>query len=423
MPEVSAELREAYRAFQKKARTNWAELIVSAPAERMKVNGFLVGASNADDDHARRIWQRNQLGVWSTDVHFDMLGLSEGYVCVQGGDSGAVVTYERPEQVITEHDPQRPNTTRAALKVYRDDVEGLDVAYVHVPGLVARVLRPIPVNVDGRENPMVTVAGGWDYASAEIRETGLDSVPIVPFPNYRCLAEFEPHIDLLDRIDWVILQRLVITAAQAFRQRAIKGDLPTIDEAGNPINYAEIFKPGAGALWKLPDSVEMWESAQTSLMDILESVKADLRDLAAVSRTPLPMLMPEGQNQSAEGATFAREGLIFKTQDRLARAGARWSEVMRIALVIEGMPSTTQVETVWSPPELQSLGEKADALSKVGDQIPWRTKMTQIMGFDGDTVDRMAAERAEEMMLASAFAATPTGPTEATPEPPDGDEG
>jgi hypothetical protein len=241
-------------------------------------------------------------------------------------------------------------------------------------------------------------------------------VPIVPFFNQDRRGEFESHVDLLDRINWIVLQRLVITAMQAFRQRATKGDLPESDEAGEPIDYSELFKPGPGALWQLPEGIELWESAQTSLQDVLLSVKDDITHLAAVTRTPISMLMPEGQNQSAEGASFAREGLVFKTEDRIARVDPSWERVMRIALALsEDTDDPPEVNVRWMPAERQSLAERYDALSKAGSDVPWRTKMTSILQFSDAETDRMAAERVSDQLQAAALApVAPTQPGEET---------
>jgi hypothetical protein len=75
------------------------------------------------------------------------------------------------------------------------------------------------------------------------------------------------------------------------------------------------------------------------------------------------------------------------------------------------------------------MAERYDALSKAGTDVPWRTKMTDILGFDGEKVDRMAAQRAEDAMLAATLApptpqpsvptGAPTAPKEAAPTAPD----
>jgi hypothetical protein len=107
--------------------------------------------------------------------------------------------------------------------------------------------------------------------------------------------------------------------------------------------------------------------------------------------------MPEGANQSAQGADYAREGLIFKAQDRINRAGPVWDAVMGAALAIEtGAASPVDdVETQWLPPERRTLAEKADAANKATD-LPWRDRMTNIWQFSADQVDRMEVNREAE---------------------------
>lgn len=59
-------------------------------------------------------------------------------------------------------------------------------------------------------------------------------------------------IDDLDRINLLVLQRVQIAVLQAFRQRAIKGELPEKDAAGNAIDYNVLFSSDPAALWQLP---------------------------------------------------------------------------------------------------------------------------------------------------------------------------
>jgi hypothetical protein len=66
---------------------------------------------------------------------------------------------------------------------------------------------------------------------------GTDLVPVVRFKNRRGVGEYEPHLDLLDRIDNEVFRRIGISAYQAFRQRAAIG-LPNEDEDGQEIDYS-----------------------------------------------------------------------------------------------------------------------------------------------------------------------------------------
>ena len=420
LPEGAEGCREAYRDFQRKARTNFGELVVDAVAERMIVSGFRAGDSATDDDSARQIWKRSAMDVGSGDVIRDMLGVAFGYVMVQLTADGAVMTYECAEQAITERDPLIPHLTRAGLKVYRDEIIGYDVAYLHLPGRVYVYNRDIKSALTSSRADLISgraaslpdkAEGGWTYVKDY--DSGIDVVPLVPFENRKCLGEFETHLDVLDRINWTVLQRLVITALQAYRQRATKGDLPETDENGDTIDYGQMFKPGPGALWQLPEGVDLWESTQAELTGILASSKDDIRDLAAVTRTPMDVLMPDTANQSAQGSENTKEGLIFKADDRIKRAGASFSLAQGIALALEAGDRTprTDVTTVWLPPARTSLADRADAANKASD-LPWRERMARIWQIPEDEIDRMQSERVADALLAASMqppAVTPPG--------------
>lgn len=406
LPEGAEGCRDAYKDFQRKARTNFGELAVEAVTDRLIPSGFALPDSEGDDDTLRAIVKRNRLMIGVADAIRDMVGLSHGYLMVsEESPRRALVTYERPEQTITEQSAYRPDQVRAGLKVYRDEVDGFDVAKLHLPGIVHTYYRELRDD-SGFDRRLIRVQNDWTYAGSE--ETGLRFVPIFPFVNRGGLGEFETHTDVLDRINWDILQRLVITAMQAYRQRATKGDLPPEDEQGNEIDYAEMFKPGPGALWQLPEGVELWESQQVDLTSILAATKDDITHFAAVTRTPMSVMMPDGANQSAEGASFAKEGLVFKAADRRDRANAALTRALGAALAIErGEPDVIDdVEVSWLPVERQSLAERADAATKAQD-LPWRTRMTDIWQFSADRVDDMESERAADA-LNNALSLAPT---------------
>lgn len=415
LPEGATTHRDAYQQFQASARTNFPELVVDALVERMVIAGFAVDGEGTDNDTARAIWRRSRMDAGSADVHRDMAGVGYGYAMAYRAADGRVrISHEPPEFVIVDVDPTNPDDVRAGLKVWRDTTAGVDVAMVHTPGQVTRFQRPAKIqaasqstlyrSADGSFEPSrhggtappftqpSKWAGDWELYSDGL--TGLDRVPIVQMVNRGGLGEFATHTDLLNRINWTVLQRLIISAMQAFRQRAIKGDLPEVDGEGNAIDYAAMFVPGADALWTLPEGVDLWESGQTDIQPILSSVKDDIQQLAAVTRTPMSVFQPDGANQSAEGAALAREGLVFKAEDRIARVTASWDILMGMALELDGQPGA-QVETVWTPAERTSLAERADAATKAAD-LPWRARMQHIWGFSGDEIDAMEAQRAAE---------------------------
>lgn len=419
LPEGAKNVKAAWQSFQRKARTNFGELIVEALAERLICQGFVVDGGQEDDPRLRQIWTDNRLDVVLSDAIRDMLVTGVGYGVVGRDAFGQpVMTSEPPEFMYASTDPLRPWKTRAAVKVWRDIDMEKDFAYLWAAGVRVKYSRSIYVTPEDVRRPKLRTGaqGGWqvvrDESGAPMSEQYEGDPPVVVFENHDGTGEFEPHIDLIDRVNKGILDRLVMVSMQAFRQRAFKGGLPQPGEGEQPIDYASMFAPAPGALWDLPDGIDVWESQDASqgILAALQTIKDDIRDLAAVTRTPSAVLMPDSANQSAEGAAFAREGLVFKAKDRIARIKPSVNEWLRLALSVVEADFDGRVDTLWAPPESVSLSEKyAAAVQAQAAGVPWRTVMLDILGFSQDRVDAMAAERASDQLTLESLMVAPDG--------------
>ncbi|WP_431881837.1 phage portal protein [Micromonospora chalcea] len=437
LPEGAEAAREAFEAFQRHSRSNFAELIVSAVSERMTPVGFRT-ARDADvtgDAEAAAVWERAGLAVVSADTHNKMLSLHESYVIVGELDeeTGApLITAEDPRTMVGEADPANPARLRAALKVLHDDAEEQDRIYLYLPGEVVVASRtqrhPTMAAAIPDALPMLSSGlgihfdpRGWDIDEERSGRLPHERMPVVRFRNKDGVGEFETHLDLLNRINHQILQRMVIATMQAFRQRAVRG-LPLVDEeTGKEIDYSDVFTADPAALWQLPETAQMWESGTVDLTGILSAVKDDVTHLAAVTRTPMHLLMPAGVNQSAEGASLSREGLVFKTRDRIDRTSHAWARVMSLAFLAMGQPDRadlSQLRTLWASPERLSLAERADAASKAINDIPRRSRLIHIWGFSPADADLMMTEWADDQLLAAQIAAATAG-LAADPNTPD----
>jgi hypothetical protein len=425
LPEGADAARELFTAFQKKSRTNYSELAVSAVSERMKPVGFrtAVDSDETGDGDAIDAWDRARMAIVAADAHDLMLNLGEAYVIVGFTDERTgvpVVTAEDPRWTVGEPDPVNPYTLRAALKFLRDDIEGEDRAYLYLPGEVWVAKRDAPYSLWGNPvGPMYWSPQTWSWVPERSGSLGHDELIVVPFINKDSQGEYEKHIDILDRINYQTLNRLCIAALQAYKQRAIKG-LDDEDEDGNPIDYSEVFTSDPAAVWRLPEGADIWESGTVDMRQILEVSKDDVIQFAAVTRTPMYYLNPGGANQSADGAAQQRESLVFKVEDRIARVSPQWAQVM--ALIFTAMGQTdradlSKLQTLWASPQRLSLAEKADATAKVGDAIPWRSLMRYVWDFDPQTIERMESEREEEA-LATAQRAALLQPDQTQAEPP-----
>lgn len=402
LPEGSKNTRDSWAAYQRRALLNLGGQIVDAAVDRMRISGVVVGEAKSEAETVtRRILRDARMeAVFSEAV---MYACVDGHAFIQNAvdETGrAVITAENAAQVTVSVDPLRPWSPRAALKVWRDVDAEMDYAYVWDGVTRAAWVRPIR---NKRRMVVTKVAGGdWVPFGEPVPVDGVPFVVIQPLPDGQ--GTFEAHTDVIDRVHTTILNRLIVTAMQAFRQRAAKGGLPETDGAGNPIDWAKVLAPAPGALWDLPEGVDLWESQPTDIMQLLAAAKDDLRDLAAVSRTPVSSLVPDGANQSAEGAAFAREGLISRVTGYLDRIRPALELVVVRALRSERpdlVEDGQEVTVMFSPPQYTSDTERMAALVQAAAAgVPWRTRMLTIGGYSAAEVDRMETERTMEALEA-----------------------
>lgn len=432
--------RDSIKAFHRHTRSAFAALIPEAVRERMRPDGVQTSSDgdSTGDAEAWRLWRRARLSLVQADVHRLMLRFGVAYALASPVDpaTGApVATAEDPRYVVSEQDPLQPWKTIAGLKMFRDPVRGQDLAFLYRPGRLDVAFRDTQRAHKTNTPRFAAETWAWDEERSGDLPDGL--MPLQRFANLDELAEFEPHLDLLARINYMVLQRMTIATLQAFKQRAVKG-VPVTDKDGRRIDYNDIFSADPGALWLLPATAEMWESGQVDMRGVLESTKADVQHLAAVSRTTLSMFAPEGENQSAEGAASAKEGLIFKCEDRIDRVTPCWSAFMQSCFILQAdalrragkieeaaaamkRADLNGIDIIWAAPQRASLMERANALAaaKAGE-VPFRTRMIEFGGFSPERVTEMESEREDELFFAARLAgvqAVASGPVTPTEEP------
>lgn len=442
LPEGAENAREAFEALQKKARTNWAGKIVNAVSTRMMLTGFRTSTDQDEtgDAEVGSLWQRAGMDTRSADLHDMMLALGQAYAIVGAMDeeTGAPrVTVEDPRWTIGEPDPDEPRRLVAGLKVVYDDLLQEDRAYLYLPGqstdsgrtqiwvahrpatlyahsTVAGIgvpRRPPTVDFDPR---------GWNWVPDRSGELPHSAMPLIRFDNWQGKGEYETHLDLIDRINHQVLMRLVIAVLQAHRQKAVEG-LPLVYPPGHPkageaIDYDGTFTSDPAAFWMLPPGSKLWESTPTDLRPILEAVKDDIQELAAVTDTPMHQMLPSGVNQSAEGANLQREALVFKAFDRIGRTSHQWLRTARVMLLHAGMgdrADLANLQTIWAPPHRLSLAERADAAAKAANDLPRRSRLVHIWNFSPAEADRIMSEWEYDQLVAAQTAAAfaqPAGP-------------
>ena len=407
LPKVAEGWKVGFQRFLRMSRMNYAELVVEPTRERLVPIGFRTAAGDDEngDVEAGRIMRANDLELKFTDIFDFMLGLGDGYAIVGQPDEETgipLITAESPRQVITAEDPATGRTV-AALKIYRDDWDSTDFAHLYLDdGRVLVATKRGATSLGSvRFNPRV-----WDWDDAESGQLPHPVMPVVRFKNRRGMGEFEAHLSVLDRINEGILDRVVVSKIQAFRQRAVK-NLPQQDEDGNDIDYSEVFAADPGSMWQVPEGVEFWESQPVDLNPIRSAIRDDVEGLAAVTRTPLHLITPDAASGSAQGAALMREGHTYKVDDRRRRGSSALSRVMGLAFKFMGdeeRSDRTQIETVWRPAERFSLSEMSSAAAQAKDIIPMEAIWTDIWQYAPHEVERLRRMRARDALYAASQA-------------------
>lgn len=400
LPEMGANLKTSWVKFQKKARLNYGGLACRALKNRIRPLGVRVGdgTNETASEAAERIYRDTRFGTQVSLAVKDRLEVRRGYlVAGRSADGRAVVTRERPELFYAEVDPLVPWQALAGLKVWRDTTQGKDFALVWAAGQRQRFMRD---SKDSSGNTYQRATGEW--APDGNPEEFAGSIPIVVLERPEGTALVEEHLDAIDAINLGKLHRLVITAMQAFRQRALKaqktndgtGGLPEKDADGNSIDYSKMFDPAPGALWDLPEGIDIWESEATDIRPLLEGEKKDARDFAALTSTPVSVYLPDGANQSAEGAMSAKEGHISLARDEIDDIRPGVAQAMVLALRIENVDfGDATVEIDFAPPALISLSEQEDAATKArSNGIALRTIMRNIYGWSPTQIREAEAD-------------------------------
>lgn len=437
-------LKDAAQRLLVMSNTNVAQVAVRAPLNRMKLIGCRTAAPGDQiaDSVGAELFAANSLTATATMVQRTSLALSMGYVIVGGPDPDIgnfpLITAEDPREVYVEVDPAKPWKPLAAIKVYLDDVTATWRAVVFLPGGVHRFEKRADTSdltaKRAGETPHPTPPsdiGGWVVDGPSEAIPG-NLVPVTPFPcqpdSYgRTEGVYEPHLGLIDRIGFTVMQRLEVATMQAFKQRALKGGPRTDPQTGDPIDYNDVFEPGPGAIWHLPEGAELWESGQVDLGPIRLAVRDDIQDFAALTGIPLFYLTPDASDGSAEGAALAREQLIFLTRDLIDDAKRSWRRVLSNAFTFMGddvRANPASIDAIFLPPERRSLSEMADGATKAlagGRSV--RGTLRDVWGLDPKEIEAEETELyAEALRLRGIEAAAElvTGGTGTGSQPPAG---
>ncbi|MFG3476467.1 phage portal protein [Streptomyces sp. NPDC047980] len=369
LSDITEKARTAFRRLLKQARSNYTGLVVDATAERLQVDGVRIGDAEVGDPEAWRIWQANGLDADSDLILTEAVKVGRSFMLVAPNprDPGTpLVTAEDCTQALVAYVPGSRRERAAGLKVWADDWTGNLMATVYLPGGLYKYEAPQPqkgLRTKPKWAPRKVENEAWPAPNP------LKVVPLIEMQNRPdllggCMSEIEDVLDIQDRINKTLIDRMMAQEFAAFRQRWMTGyEVPT-DESGQPI---EPFKAAVDRLWVIEDeNVKVGEFQATDIGPYLRAVEADVKDMAARTRTPSQYLLGAMVNISGDALKAAESGLVSKVKQRQRPFGEAIEEVVRLYLQAAGDDrDLSALEVIWHNPEFRTEGELVDALLKM----------------------------------------------------------
>lgn len=382
-PSGDRKYMRALRDLQKVSRTNYCGLVTSAKAERMRVRGFRFGDAGTVDEDAQSIWNSNDMDYQSAKIHkwAAMYGLA--YALVTPPDpldpdaKYPVITAEDPRVAIVYRDPMSPTKSLAGLRMWADDIIGHIMAVLYLPDATYTYVGPPTIDTRGwtiqtlRERLFAVSGGLGGFQLLGVDDNPLGEVGLVEYvwrPESGKIPEGEASMDvrdIQDRLNQQMLDMLVISRAQAYKQRWATGiNIPK----GKKGQRRSPFDLGADLLWVTSnDQAKFGQFESADITQLLDAMRDAVADIAAITKTPAHYLMGKMANVSGETLTQAEAGLISGCKDRAASIGWSHTRLMKLCFAAIGDARAKEVDviTLWNQFGQQLLADAALAVQEL----------------------------------------------------------
>lgn len=446
LPYVPRKLKAEFRMMLARSRSNFMRIVVDAPAERLRLQGFRPrGAEQADED-IWSWWVDSQMVVDANVAIIDAIKMARSYISIwrHTGKDEVSVQVEDPRGTYVEYDQMERHKRVAALRIWNDEWTDKVRADVWLPDAcyqwvgekntfrASQLWPPVwqpgyPID-DGdvrfidtvsREDPAPDLTQ-WYRQWAEIGtvKNPYGEIPIVPLVNRQSTAgrlgesEIDDVYSSQDRINAQLFNRDLGGWTTAYRQKWATGLEVPVDDEGEPV---EQFEAAIDRLWISEDPATRFGSFDaTDPRQFIEPIEQDVKHIAVQTRTPRHYLVESGQTPSGDSIKSAESGLVAKVEDKQPYFGASFSEVVRLRdVMLDREPRP--VEAVWGDPEFRTLAELTDATIKQyqAGVIPLKVAQERL-GYSPTEIERMQRLLAGDRVLADAAAAVelPTGEEE-----------
>ncbi|MEU9470430.1 phage portal protein [Streptomyces avermitilis] len=422
LPSLPKNAAAAFADFQRKSRTNFCRPVADAPVHRLQVLG-VTDADGKPDDDALRWWQANRLDSRQKQLYRTVMAQAQGYVIVGPHPArvepdektpSPLITAEHPRQVIVEYDPATGERA-AALKAWWDDTDRVGRATVYLPDGLQRYVTP-----ERRGQVLPWGRESWE-PDGDFEEHQLGAVPVVPFECRPDLMEdpqpeFSGVLDVQDRINLGVLNRMTAARYSAFRQGYVTGHKfrKRTDSATGLEVVEQPFVPSPSALWASEgENVKFGQLDATDLSGFLKEHESDVRDMLVLSHTPAYYFASDLVNISADTVNALDVNHLAKVGEHQATFGESWEDVLSLCAAQAGVDRDySQSEVRWADPRRLNPSVIADAATKKRSVGYPLAILAEDMGESPQRVRRITSEAAGAALLAST-ALAPVPPAQA----------
>lgn len=430
-PEWSKLHEKRYAGFS----DNWCQVVGSAPAERMRIDGFRLGGDTEplSDDEKRlwRDWEVND-GPAQSSQGFQTGTVARRSFALVWGDRNdePMLSWEHPSQVIVEYSAENRRERLTALKTWIDG--DFEMATLYTPTEVWKFRRATwrakakAESDSGLILPASTFsASGWEPRQGDADDTWpianpLGRVPIVEWPNRPSLArgpvsDIEGTMPMQDAVNLLWAYLFVAADYASMPGRIITGatppTIPIYDGDGNevgemPLDMDEVAK--GRILWLTGDAKpHEWTAARLDVFT--DTVNVAVKHIAAQTRTPIYLIHGELGNVNGETLTGLDAPLVSKVGEAQTFLTSAARETFSLMADVRGDSRTAEAarfgSVKWRNPALASASQIADAAIKARQVgIPLQSVLESLYGYGPDEVDRimqMVRDEALDPILAA----------------------
>ncbi|MFI7239675.1 hypothetical protein [Streptomyces cyaneofuscatus] len=418
LPELPANTAQAFLDFQRKARTNVCQVIANASVHRLTALG-VTGPDGEPDTDASRWWQANRLDSRQKLVWRLAMSQSVGYMLVgehptrteDNKRPSPLITAEHPRECIVETDPATGEPL-VGLKAYHSDIDGYGHAVVFFDDTrfpyrtKHRCGRRLPWGPDSWEP-----VGGDEGEPHDLGMLQLVEFARMPDLGEDPEPEFAGVIDIQDRLNMGVLNRMATSRNSGFPQKTITGHkfAKKTDPDSGLVVVDQPFVPGPSAVWASEgDNAKFGQLPAADLSGFLKEHASDVRDMLILSQTPAYYYAGDLVNISADTIGALDILHVAKIREHIAAFGEGLETVMALCAAQAGVPEDyTEAEVRWANPAHATLAVKADAATKLKSIGYPLDVIAEEMGETPATVRRITAGAAAQALLAASLLPAP----------------